>query len=33
MIRIWVHDVERDATSCVHRIKDAVRKQAKRFCW
>ena len=32
MIRFWEHDVERDAASCVDRIKDAARKQAKRFC-
>ena len=29
VIRIWEHDVERDAESCVDRIEEAVKKQAE----
>ena len=29
VIRIWEHDVQRDAESCVDRIEEAVRKRAE----
>ena len=32
VIRIWEHDVERDAESCVDRIEEAVRNRAEQFC-
>ena len=32
VIRIWEHDVERDAESCVDRIEETVRRRAERSC-
>ncbi len=32
VLRIWEHEVQRDAASCVDRIEQAVRERAKRSC-